>query len=340
MIKLSRTLATSLLLLATSAAGAFEYFQPLPEQALIPADNPLTTAKVELGKSLYFDPRLSADRSLSCNSCHNLALGADDGRALSRGPAGLSRRSAPMLWNIGLQTVLYWDGRSRNLEEQFVDHVGDSTVMGNRDVAEVVKRVNDIKGYRALFEAAFPGSKLPQERKMAMAVASFLRTLMTPDSPYDRYLKGDKNSLSKQQLRGKELFRTVGCLACHFGVNFAGPAPGPAMGMGDGFYELFPNHTGSRYDEPLDLLDDLGLYHVSGDAADKLLWRVPPLRNIALSAPYFHNGSAASLDEAIRVMAVTQLQKDLTEQETADIKAFLHSLTGVRPSLTLPYLPE
>lgn len=329
-----------LMFCAASPSSAFDYFQPLPAQALVPPDNPITAAKVKLGKTLFFDPRLSADTTHSCNSCHNLSLGADDGRALSSGPKGVTRRSAPMLWNIGLQTVLYWDGRAPNLEAQFIDHLADPLILGQSDPDVVGKRIGAIAGYRPLFTSAFPDSKFSLSQQMARAVASFLRTLMTPDSRFDQFIRGDKGKLNSEQRQGMELFRQVGCLACHFGVNFAGPAPGPVMDMGDGFYELFPNHKGTRFDQPLALLADLGVYHVSKDPADKRLWRVPPLRNIALSAPYFHNGSAASLDQAIRVMAVTQLQKELNDREVAAIQAFLHSLTGVRPNIELPYLPQ
>jgi cytochrome c peroxidase len=318
---------------------AFDYFQPLPKNVPVPKDNPLTPEKVELGKQLFFDPRLSRDGTHSCNSCHNLAAGADDGRATSLGANGeRTRRNAPTLWNIGFQTVLYWDGRAKSLEEQFTDHVADATISGFRNADELIARLRTLPGYVAEFKKVFNSAITPQTA--ARAIAAFERTLLTPNSRHDRHLRGEQNALGAQELRGKELFRTVECLSCHFGVNFAGPAPGPALGMGDGFYELFPNHPGTEYDASHHIADDLGVFQFDGDPAHKRLWRVPPLRNIALTAPYFHNGSARTLEDAVRIMAATQLKKDLTPDEIADIVAFLNTLTGKRPTLTLPLLPQ
>ena len=132
----------------------------------------------------------------------------------------------------------------------------------------------------------------------------------------------------------------MGCLACHFGVNFAGPAPGPAMGLGDGFYELFPNHVGTRYDKQYGVAKDLGRYYVTKEGIHRHMFRVPPLRNIADTAPYFHNGSVDNLAEAVRVMGLTQLKKELSDAEVADIVAFLRTLTGQYPVITMPRLPE
>jgi cytochrome c peroxidase len=130
-----------------------------------------------------------------------------------------------------------------------------------------------------------------------------------------------------------QAFNDVGCLACHFGTNFAGPAPGPALGLGDGFYELFPNHLGTKYEMRYRLADDRGRFEYTGEPNEKYMWRVPPLRNIAQTAPYFHNGSVNTLPEAVRVMAKTQLKKELSEETVRDIVAFLNSLTGSTPPL-------
>ncbi len=326
-------------MLAANPVLAFDYFQPLPKDVPIPADNPQSKAKIELGKKLFFDPRLSVDGTQTCNGCHNLAAGGEDGRAFSIGHNGATtRRSAPTLWNIGFQTVLYWDGRARSLEDQFVDHVADPTISGFTQTDELIARLRKIPGYVTSFKKVF-GTEVTLA-SAARAVASFERTLFTPDSRYDAFIRGEKKSLTEQELRGKELFRTVECLSCHFGVNFAGPAPGPALGMGDGFYELFPNHLGTEYDASHHIADDQGVFEFDHDPGHKRLWRVPPLRNIALTAPYFHNGSARTLEEAVRMMAKTQLKKELPNQEVDDIVAFLKTLTGKRPVVSLPKLPD
>ena len=319
-------------------AHAFDYFQPLPKQVPVPKDNPLTKAKIELGKKLFFDARLSRQNTHSCNTCHNVKTGGTDGRALSPGANGQpARRNAPALWNIGFQTVLFWDGRAKSLEEQFIQHSADVQITGYEHTDELIARLRSIPGYVAEFKAVFASSIT--SANTAQAIASFERSLVTPNSRFDRYMRGDKKALSAQELRGKEEFRTVECLSCHFGVNFAGPAPGPALHMGDGFYELFPNHLGSSYDASHHIADDLGVFEFDHDPAHQRLWRVPPLRNIALTAPYFHNGSAATLEEAVRIMAKVQLKKDLSEQQVADLVAFLHSLTGTLPKIVPPRLP-
>ncbi len=337
------TAVTSVLLCLWALPGAaFEYFQALPERALVPADNPLTVEKADLGKMLFFDPRLSRDGSITCNDCHTLQTGANDGRALSTGIDGATtRRSAPTLLNIGLQTVYFWDGRYRSLEQLFVEHLAAGDIMGMNNTEMLINRLSELPDYVAAFKRAFPGNgPAISLQHTAQACASFLRTLLTPNSRYDQFVKGNRGKLNAQEKAGMELFRNIGCLSCHFGVNFAGPAPGPALQLGDGFYELFPNHPGSEYDQSMSLLDDLGVYEVSGNPADKRLWRVPPLRNIALTAPYFHNGSAPDLDTAIRVMAMAQYRKELSAEEVAAIRAFLLSLTGDQPAVILPQLPR
>lgn len=328
-------------LITTAApACAFDILQPLPKQPPIPADNPQSKAKIELGKTLFFDPRLSVEGTLSCNSCHNLAAGGDDDGAAPRAGKTPLERSAPPLWNVAFQTVLFWDGRATSLENQFKEHLTDARVMAMPSGEAMIQRLQTIPGYRDAFARAFPGPSPVSVDNLAKAVAGFERTLLTPGSPFDAYVRGDKEAISVSAKRGLARFDNIGCLSCHFGVNLAGPAPGPAIGMGEGFYELFPNHLGSIYDEKYDLARDIGRYAVTRDARHRYMWRVPPLRNIALTAPYFHNGSVADLGEAVRVMAKTQLKRDLNDQDTADIVAFLTTLTGRFPELTLPRLPD
>lgn len=324
-------------LLFTKPSSAFDYYQPLPYEVPVPVSNPQSAEKIELGKKLFFDSRLSIDGSLSCNSCHNIFRGGEDGRAFSIGYKGnKTRRSAPSLLNVAFKTVLYWDGRSKNLENQARGHLLDKNISGYNKKSDLIKRLTNA-GYEKEFMPLFKdGITL---NNVSFALASFQRTLVTPDSRFDRYMRGDKNLLTAQEKRGMEQFRLSGCIGCHFGVNFSGPAPGPALKMGDGFYELFPNNRGSRYDKSHRLLDDKGIYHLTNNPRDKYLWRVPSLRNIMKTAPYFHNGSAKTIEEAITIMGKTQYGFDLKQNEIEDIAAFLGTLTGKMPKITLPQLP-
>jgi cytochrome c peroxidase len=266
--------------------------------------------------------------------------GGQDDRPLSTGAVGKSgERNAPTVWNAAFQTVLYWDGRARSLEEQLHSHFLDDTVMAMPDGETVRMRLAKIPGYRAGFDKAFGNDEPPSFDTAIRAIAAYIRTLVTPDSDFDRYIRGDKQALSPQARRGLDRFRDIGCMSCHFGVNFAGPAPGPYLKMGDGFYELFPNYLGSRYDALYKLADDVGRYAFSRDPGEKHMFRLPTLRNIALTAPYFHNGSVSTLSEAVRVMARTELDVTLGDQETQDIVAFLDGLTGRFPSQSMPRLP-
>lgn len=324
----------TLIISAPSNAAYFDYLQPLPEKPLIAKDNPMTDAKIALGKKLFFDKRLSSNTKITCNDCHNLNAGGDNNQASGIGVSGKpTRRNPPTLLNIGLQTVLYWDGRSKTLEQQSVDHLKDPDIMGNTDPRELINRISSDKEYVKAFMRTFKSAHALKIENIAKALASFLRTLMTPDSPFDRFIKGDKTAISKKAQQGIQIFNDTGCLACHFGVNFAGPAPGPAMGMGDGFYELFPNNLGSKYDKSHKLVDDLGRYEFTGQDYEKFMWRVPPLRNIELTAPYFHNGSAKTLEEAVAIMAKTQTDKVLSQDEIDAVVEFLKSLTGKKPAI-------
>ncbi len=336
----ARSMFVVIAICASAAAPAFEMMQPLPAAVPVPADNPLTEPKAALGRQLYFDNRLSLNGSVSCNSCHDLTAGGGDHRPVSVGALGKpGTRNAPTVWNVAYQTVLYWDGRARSLEEQLRSHLFDSTTMALPDLAELIARINRIPGYRAQFESVFGKTDPVTLDTVAKSLATYLRTLRTPDSAFDRYIKGDKKALTAQAQRGLATFRDIGCMSCHFGVNFAGPAPGPFLKMGDGFYELFPNFLGSPYDESYGLTQDIGRVSYSGDPGEKYMWRVPLLRNVALTAPYFHNGSVSTLSEAVRVMARVELNLTLKDAEVRDIVAFLESLNGIKPAQNLPTLP-
>jgi len=306
----------------------------LPAEAPSPADNPMTPAKIELGKKLFFDPRVSVDGTVSCNSCHNVMEAGDDDRATSVGVHGQrGGRSSPTVFNAAFLSVQFWDGRAANLEEQAKGPVTNSVEMGMKDHTVVMTRLGAIPAYVAEFEAVFGAGGLTIDN-FAKAVAAYERTLLTPDSAYDRYIKGDESALSEQQKRGMQTVLESGCIACHNGASFAG-----AMPMGQGFYQKVPLIPGSAYDAKYDLTSDTGREQATKNPADRNMWRVATWRNVALTAPYFHNGSVATLDEAVRVMAKIQLGKELGDAQVADIVAFLGSLTGKFPQQTMPRLP-
>jgi len=317
------------------SANAAEW-QALPSEAPAPADNPTTPEKVELGQMLYLDPRFSSTGTVSCNSCHNVMLGGEDNRAVSMGVHGQTGgRSAPTVWNSGFSSAQFWDGRAVSLEEQAKGPVTNPIEMGMGELEEAMNRVRDIPGYKAYFEKAFGTDNPMTVENAAKAVAAYERTLITPNSAYDRYVKGDKKALSEQQLRGMNSFASVGCTACHSGAAFNGPTMSP----GSGFFMKFPTFTDNDYVKQYKLAEDTGRFTVTKNDADKHMWKVPTVRNAALTAPYFHNGSVATLDEAVRVMAKVQLNQDLTDGQVADIVAFLSALTGEFPEQSMPHLP-
>ncbi len=322
-------------MLMVSSASAFE---ALPKEVPVPADNPITAEKVALGKQLYFDPRLSVDGTVSCNSCHNVMSSGTDNRATSVGVNGQrGGRSAPTVWNAAFLTAQFWDGRAATLEDQSKGPPLNPIEMGMPSAEAVVERLNAIPGYVEQFNAVFGGKNAVSYDNMAKAIATFERTLITRNSPFDRYVQGDEKALSDQAKRGMKAFEKASCNACHSGANFAGPTSLP---MGEGFYQKFPMIPGSKYDVQYKLSEDKGRFEATHDEADKHMWRVPSLRNVALTAPYFHNGAVETLDEAVRVMAKTQLNIEMSDQDVADIVAFLESLTGEFPVITMPRLPD
>ncbi|MEZ5599632.1 MAG: cytochrome-c peroxidase [Candidatus Competibacteraceae bacterium] len=312
-------------------------WQALPEKAPEPADNPTTEAKVALGKMLYFDTRFSSTGTVSCFSCHNVMEGGDDHRPTSIGVHGqVGGRNAPTVWNSAFLSAQFWDGRAPSLEEQAKGPPTNPIEMGMANLDATIARIQAIPGYKPYFAAAFGQGDTVTMDNAAKAIAAYERTLITPDSAYDRYVKGDKKAMTEQQVRGMDTFAKTGCTACHSGPTFNGSANLP---MGQGFFMKFPIFPGSVYETQYKLTEDLGRQTVTQQDADKHLWRVPTLRNLTYTAPYFHNGSVQSLDEAIRVMAKTQLNKELTKSEVQDIVAFLGALDGPFPQQTMPRLP-
>lgn len=311
-------------------------WQALPETAPAPADNPTTPEKVELGKMLYFDPRLSSNGTVSCFSCHNVMEGGDDHRATSIGVHDQAGgRNAPTVWNAAFHSVQFWDGRAASLEDQAKGPPANPIEMGMTDLDAVADRIVRIPGYKPYFEKAFgKGGKIDIDN-IAKAIAAYERTLITPNSPYDRYVRGDRGAMTAQQIKGMQTFADTGCTACHSGANF----DGPTLPTGQGFYQKFPTFTNNDYVAKYGLMNDTGRMASTGKKEDKNLWRVPTLRNLTYTAPYMHTGTVKSLDEAVRLMAKTQLDKTLGDSEVQDIVAFLGALTGEFPEQTMPRLP-
>ncbi|TWT61689.1 cytochrome c peroxidase [Rubinisphaera italica] len=310
---------------------------PLPSRAKAPTDNPTTPAKVELGKKLFFDPRLSLTGTVSCNSCHNIMEGGDDGRPSSMGVHGrLGRRNAPTVWNSVFQASQFWDGRSPSLEDQAKGPVIASPEMGMPNHDKAIERIAAIPGYQAEFSRVFGDDKPVTIDNAVKAIAAFERTLVTPNSPYDRYVKGDKYALSDQQIRGMKLFDSIGCTECHSGPAFNGWEVGDT----EPSFEEFPRFATSEFLKQFRLDSDHGRYEATKREADKHYFKVPTLRNITITAPYFHNGAVESLSDAVRVMAETELDSELSEKDVADIVEFLTSLDGEFPEITLPRLPS
>lgn len=317
-------------------AGNAHAFESLPDKAQSPGSNPSSAAKIELGKQLFFDPRLSRDGTVSCNSCHDVHGSGTDNRPVSIGVGGKAGgRSAPTVWNAAFMSVQFWDGRAASLEDQAKGPILNPIEMAMPSEKATVDRIASIPGYRQQFAKAFDGNDPVTYDNIAKAIAAYERTLITPNSPFDRYLKGNKKSLSAPAKRGMDLVQSLGCTTCHSGENFSGPK----LPQGQGFFMHFPTYAGSEYEKKYNLTADLGRYEATKKDEDKNMWRIPTWRNVALTAPYFHNGSVKTLDEAVRVMARTQLNKTLKDDEVADIVSFLNSLTGEFPKQAMPRLP-
>jgi cytochrome c peroxidase len=314
----------------------------------LPQMPPLTAsqkAQVALGKRLFFETALSRDRSLSCASCHDIEAGAgDDGRATAMGiDAKVGPRNTPTVWNAAYQTRLFWDGRAASLEQQALGPLLNPIEMGMPSSDAVTERVAAIADYRPQFAQAFGDPSISAQR-IATALAAYERTLVTADSPYDRFLRGDLQALSAAQLRGMALFESVGCVNCHSGPNFS--AASRFGSVGGSPWRAFPSIS-TPYEARYRLTEDAG---AAGKGGGRGVWRVPSLRNVALTGPYFHNGSVDELEEAVRVMAAVQLGRTgpmlvwstaenrfrrreinrLGEQQVKDIAAFLRALSSDR----------
>lgn len=284
----------------------------------------------ELGYQLYFEKRFSNDNSISCNTCHNIlnrANGAQE-TAVSTGINGLKGgRNSPTVWNAKFLSVQFWDGRAKDLAEQAKGPIVNQVEMGMKNHDLAIRKIEAIPKYKELFSKAFPDQKYPITiDNVVVAIATFEKTLESLESPYD------KKGMSEIAQKGYQEFQTLGCVACHSGPHFAGPE----LPIGTGFYMKFPTFLNKDLEDKYGFSKDLGRYEVTKNAADKNMWRVPTLRNVAVTAPYFHNGTVSDLQTAIKVMGKLQLDKDLTEDQVESISAFLNSLTGKKKLIVEP----
>jgi cytochrome c peroxidase len=315
----------TLLMIALATAAAAQAQAPAPRsEPVSPLVAPYVTdpARVELGKKLFFDPRLSRSGFISCNSCHNLSMGGSDnlrtsiGHNWQQGPI-----NSPTVLNSSLSVAQFWDGRAANLQEQAGGPIANPGEMASTHVL-AVDVLRSIPGYAAEFEAVF-GSADISIGQITAAIAAFEETLVTPGSRFDRWLLGDDAALDAQALAGYTLFKQSGCVACHNGAALGGTSF-QRMGVVEPY----------RTDNPA-----LGRAAVTGRDQDRFTFKVPTLRNVELTYPYFHDGAAATLEEAVQVMGRLQLGRSYSDEETAQIVAFLRSLTGTQPGFALPQLP-
>ena len=306
---------------------AIAIFKPIPQSPPELDGNPSGPAKVELGKMLFFDPRLSSSRTKSCNSCHNLDRWGVDNLSKSIGHGGKEgRRNAPTVFNTIFNVALFWDGRARTLSQQAKMPIENAAEMNNTP-EDVVTTLNSIPGYIKMFKEAFPEQAEPLTYdNVARALESFQTTLTTPDSPFDRFLRGDNKAMTEQQRRGLGKFIGHGCVTCHRGTNVGGNA-------------FFTFGMMVAPEERLRPVNDHGRMEVSGRALHDYTFRVASLRNVAKTAPYFRSGVVWDLHEAVRIMAKSQLNAMLPDEDVDDIVSFLGSLTGERPHIVRPTLP-
>ncbi len=289
-------------------------FGPLPAVMESPG-NPLTEEKILLGRALYYEKRLSASNEISCNTCHLLDNFGSDGRKTSEGHKHqVGKRNSPTVYNAAGQFTQFWDGRAKDVEEQAKGPIVNPVEMAMQDEKSVMAELKKVKWYREQFKKAFPEDKEPLTfDNLAKAIGAFERKLVTP-SRWDKFLGGDKTALTSAEKAGFKKFTDVGCNTCH-----AGPYLGGQMYQKLGLAKPWPKE------------DDLGRYEVTKQDSDKMFFKVPTLRNVEKTPPYFHDGSTSSLEEAVKLMARHQLGKEIADTDVASLVAFLKALTGEIP---------
>lgn len=292
-----------------------------PIQPIAPVKE-INLAQVELGKKLFFDPRLSKSGFISCNSCHNLSMGGTDNLKTSIGHNWFQGPiNAPTVLNSSMNIAQFWDGRAADLQEQAGGPIANPGEMALTHTL-AIDVLESIPEYANEFKQVFDTDRIDIDQ-VTKAIAEFEKTLVTPNSRFDQWLLGNKKAINKQELSGYNLFKNSGCIACH---------NGPAVG-GNSFQKMGvvkPYKTKSRAE---------GRAGVTGKDSDRFMFKVPTLRNVELTYPYFHDGEAKTLSEAVDIMGRLQLGRKFTDEENARIVAFLKTLTGDQPAFLLPILP-
>ena len=301
-------------------------FGPALPQNLFPKTEGTNQALIDLGRELYYEQRLSKNADISCNSCHQLDRYGVDNLPTSPGHKGqLGARNSPSVYNAAGHIAQFWDGRAKNVEEQALGPILNPVEMAMPSQEKVLEVLNSMPEYVTAFHDAFPQESDPVKyENVGKAIGAFEKGLVTP-APFDRYLAGDKLALKPEQKQGLKLFTELGCVGCHNGTYVGG-----GMYQKVGLVQPWPNQK------------DQGRYELTHQDADRMVFKVPSLRNVAMTAPYFHDGSAKTLAEAVKRMGKYQLGKDLSEEETQAIVAFLGSLTGEISTAYIqePLLPE
>lgn len=287
----------------------FVFADLLPLPLTVDAD----MKKVQLGKKLFVDPILSKDKTLSCISCHKLLDNGADNVSYTEGIGGEKGLfNAPTVYNASYNFRQFWDGRSKNLKEQALEPIANPVEMGNT-VEQAIKDLKADTTYRRMFSEIYDDGITPGN--LAEVLAEFEKTLITPNSAFDRYLKGDQNALSAQAEEGYRLFKTKGCISCHNGIN-----------IGGNLYNKFGIYQDAKSEE-------LGRYNHTKREEDKYVFKVPSLRNVAITAPYMHDGRASTLEEAVNMMTKYQLGRPMKKEDLKNIVSFLESLTGELPDI-------
>lgn len=293
-------------MLGLSIAAYAAVIKPIPQSMEVEKE------KAALGKQLFFDPILSKDGTISCATCHDLQNGGDDGLQFSFGIDGKRGNiNAPTVYNAVFNFRQFWDGRAKNLEEQAMGPINNPVEMGH-DIRKVAEKLKKSPAYNKRFHILYRDGVTAEN--IANAIAEYEKSLITPNAPFDKYLKGDENAISEEAKEGFRLFKYKGCIICHNGVN-----------VGGNLYNKFGIYKDANS-------TNLGRFNITGREEDKYVFKVPSLRNIALTAPYMHDGRFKTLDEAVKFMTQYQLGRFITEEEIAAIVAFLRSLTGEIPS--------
>lgn len=297
----------------------------VPDQEPVQPIAPATitdSAKVELGKQLFFDPRLSRSGFISCNSCHNLSMGGSDNLPTSIGDQWQEGPiNSPTVLNSSLNLAQFWDGRAADLKEQAAGPISNPKEMAFTHIL-AIDVLHSIPQYRDSFKAVYKVDKITLN-EVTDAIAEFEKTLVTPNSRFDKWLKGDKNAISQVEQQGYDLFKSIGCVACH-----NGPALGGNSFQKMGLVEAYKTSNPAE-----------GVAGLTGKDADRFKFKVPTLRNVELTYPYFHDGAYWKLEDSVDVMARLQLGRKLSVEEIDKVTAFLKTLTGEQPSFALPILP-